>query len=93
MTESVGMASALLKKLLGRTFCSFEIISPTLDTVKVDVNVIHNGLSMERMPFALYDTKSYDGTERNSDTQNADHFRKKDGNDKNDACKMGEFHK
>lgn len=85
------MANKPLTKVLPKTLSPFKVISSTLYTVTVDENVIYNAVSTDKVTLALCSARRNDGTDRDSDTQNANHRRNDDRTDGTEAHIIGEF--
>lgn len=91
MNDSVSLANAVVTKLLLQTLYLFEVISTTSDTITVHENGIQNPVSIDEVMLALYTTRINEGTDRDSNLQNANRHRDGDITDKNDATIIEEF--
>lgn len=62
MTETEGMANALLTKLLSKTMGLFKVMSATLDIVIVDEDGTYSTVSIGKVMVAPYNAHDNDGT-------------------------------
>lgn len=91
MIESAWMANALLRKILPKILNPSQMISAMWYTVIRVANSIQNSITIDRVALAPCNTWSDDRTDRDSNTQNANHCRNGDGIEGNGACESGKL--